>query len=67
MPYSLLLAAIVAGYAAYYCLACWLAPFGPCRFHRGPTCSPCSGTGKRVRLGRRVHTWLRAEYRDGTR
>lgn len=67
MPKALLLAALAVGYAAYYLLVCWLIPFGPCRLHQGPTCSPCAGTGRRVRLGRRLHTWLRSEYHNSNR
>jgi hypothetical protein len=58
----LLAAALVL--AARYALACWLAPFGPCsRCHaRDPLCRACDGTGRRVRLGRRVWTYLRRLY-----
>jgi hypothetical protein len=49
---------LLAGYA----LACALVPFGACaRCHaRDPLCRPCDGTGRRVRLGRRAWTYLRA-------
>jgi len=49
---------LLAGYA----LACALVPFGRCaRCHaRDPLCRACDGTGRRVRLGRRAWTYLRA-------
>jgi hypothetical protein len=67
MTALLLLAALAL--AAPYALACWLAPFGPChRCHaRDPLCPACDGTGRRVRLGRRVWTYLRQLHDDGTR
>ena len=59
---------------------CWLVPFGPCRRCTGTgslrnpilrrtfrDCPRCDGTGRRVRLGRRVVEYLRAEYERGTR
>ena len=63
---DLLLLASLTGLtlAVPYALACALAPFGPCRrCHRGdPLCRPCDGTGRRVRVGRRLWTYLRALY-----
>ena len=55
--------------AAGYALVCWLAPFGPCgRCHgHDRLCRRCDGTGLRVRAGRRLHTYLRALYREGRR
>jgi hypothetical protein len=82
-PVVVLASLIIAGYAAWYALLCAFAPFGPCRRCDGtgrlpkPTprrpklgrreCPRCDGTARRVRVGRRLHTWLRAEYRQGTR
>jgi hypothetical protein len=59
-----LLASLTALVLAGYALACALAPFGSCRgCHRGdPLCRACNGTGRRVRLGRRLWTYLRALY-----
>jgi hypothetical protein len=59
-----LLASLAALVLAGYALACALAPFGSCRrCHRGdPLCRACDGTGRRVRLGRRLWTYLRALY-----
>jgi hypothetical protein len=48
---------------AAYALGCALAPFGVCtrcRNARDPLCRACDGTGRRVRTGRRVWTYLRA-------
>jgi hypothetical protein len=62
---DLSLLASIAGLAlAGYALACVLAPFGPCRccHHTDPHCRACDGTGRRVRLGRRLWTYLRALY-----
>jgi hypothetical protein len=63
---DLFLLASVCGFALAipYALACALAPFGPCRrgHHPDPHCRACDGTGRRVRLGRRLWTYLRALY-----
>jgi hypothetical protein len=67
---DLSLLASFAGLAlAGYALACALVPFGPCRrCHNGdPLCRACDGTGRRVRRGRRLWTYLRALYHDSTR
>lgn len=67
MPPVLLasLAALTALAAAgAYAAACWLAPFGPCRCHGGPLCPRCDGTGRRVRVGRRLYAYLRSLYRE---
>ena len=50
-----------------YALACAVAPFGPCRRcrHEDPLCRHCDGTGRRVRLGRRLYTYLRSLYVQG--
>jgi hypothetical protein len=59
-----LLASVVGLVLAGYALACALAPFGPCQrcHHTDPQCRACDGTGRRVRLGRRLWTYLRALY-----
>jgi hypothetical protein len=68
---DLLLLASVAGLALAvpYGLACALVPFGACRRCHGgdPLCPACDGTGRRVRAGRRLWTYLRALYHDSTR
>jgi apolipoprotein N-acyltransferase len=63
---SLAVLALAAGYA----LACALAPFGQCprcRRARDPLCQACDGTGRRVRAGRRLWSYLRALHDQGTR
>jgi cytochrome c oxidase assembly factor CtaG len=62
-------AALALALALPYTLACALVPFGACRrCHRtDPLCRACDGTGRRVRLGRRFWTYLRALYREGNR
>ncbi len=70
MPALVLLVALtVLAAAAVYAAGCWLAPFGPCgRCHgHDRLCRRCDGTGRRVRAGRRLHTYLRALYREGSR
>jgi hypothetical protein len=64
-PVALLVAALAL--AVPYALACWLAPFGVCaRCHqRDPLCRFCDGTGRRVRLGRRLWTFLRRLHDQG--
>jgi hypothetical protein len=67
----LLLLASLAGLAlaAGYALACALVPFGVCarcRRGRDPLCRRCDGTGRRVRAGRRLWTYLRALHHQGT-
>jgi hypothetical protein len=59
-----LLASLIGLALASYALACALIPFGRCRrCHTGdPHCRACDGTGRRVRLGRRLWTYLRALY-----
>jgi hypothetical protein len=67
MPQLLLLASLTAlALTVPYALACALAPFGSCRrCHTGdPLCRVCDGTGRRVRAGRRLWTYLRALYHD---
>ncbi|MDO3687357.1 hypothetical protein [Micromonospora sp. C28ISP2-4] len=69
----------IVGYAAFYLIKCYAVPFGPCRRCNGAgerrglilrlkrECHRCAGTGKRVRVGRRVIERVRDEYRAGTR
>lgn len=70
----------LAGYATYYLLACAVFPFGACRRCKGDgklrnpfsrrmfrLCPRCGGTGRRVRIGRRIWTYLSNERRNGTR
>jgi hypothetical protein len=54
---------------AGYLAACWLAPFGPCRRcgndpRRRSACRRCDHTGRRLRTGRRLLTYLRRLYDD---
>jgi hypothetical protein len=64
----------------WYVLACAVAPWGRCRKCRGigrkttrtgkltrAWCRRCNGTGRRVRVGRRIWTWINHEYREGHR
>ncbi|GIL29943.1 hypothetical protein NUM_51970 [Actinocatenispora comari] len=67
----LIAAAIAAGllWATAYAVACWVWPFVACPrctgsgTHRSPSgrawrdCRRCSGTGRRLRLGRRAANW----------
>jgi hypothetical protein len=64
MPDLSLLASGAGLALAGYALACALAPFGPCRRcrHTDPHCRACDGTGRRVRAGRRLWTYLRVLY-----
>ncbi|WP_327008112.1 hypothetical protein OHA72_13055 [Dactylosporangium sp. NBC_01737] len=68
------------GYSLYYLLACAVFPFGACRRCKGDgklrnpfsrrmfrLCPRCDGTGRRVRIGRRIYTYLNNERRKGTR
>jgi hypothetical protein len=70
MAHPILLASL-AGLAllAAYALACALVPFGACTRcrHADPLCGFCDGTGRRVRAGRRVWTYLRALHDHATR
>ena len=62
MPAPLLLALATLAVATAYALVCALTPFGTCTRcrHTDPLCRACDGTGRRVRLGRRAWTYLRA-------
>ena len=71
----------IAGYAAFYLLMCAAFPFGTCRHPRCSggriysriftkafrLCPRCEGTGRRVRIGRRVYEHLRSEHKAGNR
>jgi hypothetical protein len=69
MPDLFLLASVAGLALAGYALACALAPFGCCRrgHHPDSHCRACAGTGRRVRLGRRLWTYLRALYEPDSR
>ncbi|MEU4420630.1 hypothetical protein AB0F81_08390 [Actinoplanes sp. NPDC024001] len=72
---------IALGYTALYALGCMIFPFGRCRRHRCEKgriysrlsrkvfrdCPRCEGTGKRVRIGRRIYEYLRSEQKAGNR
>jgi hypothetical protein len=69
VAHPLLLASLAAlGLLTAYALACALVPFGACtRCHASdPLCRACDGTGRRVRLGRRAWTYLRALHDHAT-
>jgi hypothetical protein len=75
-PILLLASLLTAGYAAWYLILCVAAPFGRCRHcdgrrnrldRRHRDCRWCDGTGRRVRIGRRLYNYLRAEHERGTR
>lgn len=72
-PLASTLTLATAGYAAWYSLVCWLAPYARCRaclgrgrrrgdrFTHRP-CRRCHATGRRLRLGRRLANFLRHEH-----
>ncbi|MEW2379303.1 hypothetical protein AB0883_24830 [Micromonospora sp. NPDC047812] len=72
-----LLASLAAlGYALCYLAVCFTSPWGRCRRCHGRRshrtaigtrrdCRRCDGTGIRVRYGRRLIDYIRAEYRAG--
>jgi hypothetical protein len=69
VAHPLLLASLAAlALLTTYALACALVPFGACtRCHASdPLCRACDGTGRRVRLGRRAWTYLRALHDHAT-
>jgi hypothetical protein len=79
-PLVLLASLIIAGYAAFYLTLCAAFPFGHCRRCHGTgklyspifkrtfrLCPRCDGTGRRVRIGRRIYKYLRTEHRAGSR
>jgi hypothetical protein len=75
LAYAVLAAAAVA-WLAGYAVACWWWPFAACRRcegggkRRSPSgrawrkCRRCKGTGARLRVGRRVSSWVRG-VKDG--
>ncbi|MGN9890587.1 hypothetical protein [Micromonospora sp. L31] len=77
MTTILSLASLTAlGYAAWYLILCAVSPWGRCRrchgrrYHRTAIgtrrdCRRCDGTGRRVRIGRRLAEYVRTEYRAG--
>jgi hypothetical protein len=68
VPAALVLASLAAACLAAYALACWQAPFGTCRCrHNDPLCRHCNGTGRRVRIGRRLFNYLRSLYEPSSR
>ncbi|MDI6101885.1 hypothetical protein QLQ12_25020 [Actinoplanes sp. NEAU-A12] len=77
--FALLASLAILGYAAFYLLWCAQFPFSRCRRRRCENgrvysrlsrkafrdCPRCEGTGKRVRLGRRVYEYFRGEHKAG--
>lgn len=75
MDTTVLLASAATVWALGYVAACAIWPFGNCaRCHgtaklRSPSgkafriCTRCKGTGRRVRVGRRIYEALRADQR----
>jgi hypothetical protein len=70
----------LAGYAAGYTLMCLIFPFGHCRRCKGlgklyspfshkvfRLCPRCDGTGRRVRIGRRIYEHFRRDHKAGNR
>jgi len=73
---AVLASTILVGYAAWYAVLCVAAPFGRCRRcdgrrnrldRRHRDCRACDGTGRRVRIGRRLYEYIRDEHQRGTR
>ncbi|MEV4721725.1 hypothetical protein AB0J94_31435 [Micromonospora noduli] len=75
-PILLLASLATLGYSACYLAVCAASPWGRCRRCHGARshrtaigtrrdCHRCDGTGIRVRAGRRLIDFIRAEYRDG--
>ena len=78
---ALLASLTIVGYTAFYALNCAINPFGHCRRRRCQNgriysrfsrkafrdCPRCEGTGKRVRVGRRIYEYLRSEHKAGNR
>lgn len=83
MASALATTALVIALLAIYSLLCWVKPFGNCRRcggmgfrmktdrhgkpRRGKPCRRCKATGKRLRIGRRIHNTVRAVHDAGTR
>ena len=79
-PLALLASLASLGYAACYLLMCAAFPFGHCRRCKGAgklyspfsrrvfrLCPRCDGTGRRVRIGRRIYEYFRAEHAKGSK
>ena len=80
---TLVLLALTAGlgYSAFYILMCAISPWGTCKRSRCTggriysrvfkrtfrECPRCNGTGRRVRVGRRIYEYFRSERKAGTR
>ncbi|GAA3765916.1 hypothetical protein [Micromonospora maritima] len=73
---ALLASLTILGYALCYLAVCAASPWARCRrchgrrYHRMAIgtrrdCRRCDGTGIRVRIGRRLLDYIRAEYRGG--
>jgi len=73
-----LAALALVGVTVGYAVACAVAPWGRCRRCHGicrrttrrgtltrAWCRRCNGTGRRVRVGRRLWTWIRHEFGEG--
>jgi hypothetical protein len=64
---------LVLAAALVYAFRLWAQPFGPCWWCRADGrnaagyCNACHGSGRRVRLGRRLTDRIRAEHRRGTK
>lgn len=79
LPFVLLAGATALWLGTRYAWLCWAHPFAPCRrcaglgrsftriTRRSVNCPRCRGVGKRVRLGRRLHTRATALHDRGTR
>ena len=79
MTRTLVLASLITVLILGYAALCAVVPWARCRkcggagrkpgragrLLRSP-CRRCDGTGRRVRIGRRVWTWIAREYRHGT-
>lgn len=79
-PVLLALLALL-GYSAFYIMMCAISPWGICKRSRCQSgriysrvfrktfreCPRCDGTGRRVRIGRRIYEYLRSERKAGTR
>lgn len=77
-PLALLASLASLGYTACYLLMCAAFPFGHCRRCKGAgklyspfsrrvfrLCPRCDGTGRRVRIGRRIYEYFRSEHAKG--
>lgn len=77
VPGWLILTAAALILAIGYAIACWLWPYGFCRRCDGSgkrmspsgrhfrLCRRCKGTARRLRIGRRIHNYLRHATREG--